>query len=66
MANILGFDGPAIVLFLVSAVYGIPLIFSFLYEGWYAILIVLALMIVAALGIVLSNPKEYLTVPDFY
>jgi len=66
MANILGFDGPAIVLFLVAGVYGVPLALSLVYEGWYVILVIIGVMVLAALGIVISNPKEYLTVPDFY
>ena len=66
MANILGFDGPAIVLFLVLGTWGITGVTTLVYDAWYVLVGILGLMLLTALVIVISNPKEYLTVPDFY
>ena len=66
MASILGFDGPAIVMFLVVIIYGLPILFTGLYQVWYAMLAVFGLSVLAALAIVISNPKEYLTISSEY
>jgi len=66
MASILGFDGPAIVIFLVLAVYGRPILMSGLYQVWYALVAVFGLSVLAALAVVISNPKDYLTIPSEY
>jgi len=66
MANLFGFDGATIIYLLTLGVYGVPIIVGFTYDMWYPLLILFGLMIFLALGIVISNPKKYLTVTDFY
>ena len=66
MANLFGFDGATIIYLLTLGVYGAPIIAGFTYDMWYPLLILFGLMIFLALGIVISNPKKYLTVTDFY
>ena len=66
MASILGFDNSAIIFFLIAAVYGVPILIAGILDFWYVILVIFGLMILAALGIVISNPGEYLSIPTEY
>jgi hypothetical protein len=63
MASVLGFDGPSIVIFLVMAFYGVPALTAGIFDSWYALIAVFGLTILAATAVVISDPKEYLTVP---
>jgi|DEB0MinimDraft_6_1074348.scaffolds.fasta_scaffold876857_1 hypothetical protein len=62
MANVLGFDGPSSVIFLVMIFYGVPFLSAGIFDSWYALIAIFGLTILAALVVVISNPKEYLTV----
>lgn len=66
MASVLGFDGPSIVIFLVMAFYGVPALSAGIFDSWYALIAVFGLTILAALVVVISDPKEYLTIPREY
>jgi len=66
MANLFGLDGATIVFILTLGVYGIPIVAGFVYDMWYPLLVIFGLMILLALGVVISNPKKYLTVTDSY
>ena len=62
MAGVLGFDPVFWVFTSIVAVWGIPIAVAGVFDSWYAIIAVSGLALLLALLVILSNPKEYLTI----
>ena len=59
MAGLFGIDGPVAVFFLVLIFYGAPIVFSFTYKNFYALVGVFGLFILVSLYTLVRNPSEY-------
>ena len=59
MAGLFGIDGPVAVFFLVLIFYGAPIVTSFTYQNFYALVAIFGLFVLTSLYTIIRNPKEY-------